>query len=210
MKFSSLLIAALLETAVYAADPSEKQNLRRTVDSESLEKPHAQPPHKHQPRGEKSSSKVTYFTMGGKDQKDQKDQKKEKNEKNEKNEKKEKNEYLHDGGDRQSRIVGGSQSSPGEFPYYVDLGGCGGSLIAPNVVLTAAHCGSYRGDNVVVGAYRSDSTANNAVRVSVSDEVQHPNYDNFSDANDFRLLRLSQDVTVAGSSVILSINGQSS
>lgn len=37
-----------------------------------------------------------------------------------------------------TRIVGGEQSDPGEFPYYVDLNICGGSLIAPDVVLTAA------------------------------------------------------------------------
>ena len=37
-----------------------------------------------------------------------------------------------------TRIVGGQQSDPGEFPYYVDLNGCGGSLVAPDVVLTAA------------------------------------------------------------------------
>lgn len=35
------------------------------------------------------------------------------------------------------RIIGGTPSDPGEFPYYVDLSGCGGTLIAPRVVLTA-------------------------------------------------------------------------
>ena len=45
-------------------------------------------------------------------------------------------------------IVGGSEASPGEFPHQVALlrggvGGslmCGGSLIAPDVVITAGHC----------------------------------------------------------------------
>jgi len=32
-------------------------------------------------------------------------------------------------GDGSNRIVGGTQSDVGEFPYYVDMGGCGGSLI---------------------------------------------------------------------------------
>jgi hypothetical protein len=45
------------------------------------------------------------------------------------------------------RIVGGVDSGPTRFPYYVALvergGGsvvCGGTLIASDVVLTSAHC----------------------------------------------------------------------
>lgn len=47
------------------------------------------------------------------------------------------------------RIVGGTNADVGEFPYQVSLqlkgllgGGhfCGGSIIAPNVILTAGHC----------------------------------------------------------------------
>jgi hypothetical protein len=104
MKYSSLLIAALLQAAAYAADRGEKQNLRRTVESHPLEHPY-KPPHKHQPRGEKSSETVTYFTLGGNNNMDE-------------NKEKIKGSRHDDGGDRESRIVGGSQSSPGEFPYY--------------------------------------------------------------------------------------------
>merc|ERR1712106_441389 len=46
------------------------------------------------------------------------------------------------------RIVGGTEASPGEFPHQIALlrggvGGslmCGGSLVAPNMVVTAGHC----------------------------------------------------------------------
>jgi secreted trypsin-like serine protease len=41
-----------------------------------------------------------------------------------------------------TRIIGGSLAPSDRYPYVVNLEpiGCGGSLIAPDVVLTAAHC----------------------------------------------------------------------
>ena len=46
------------------------------------------------------------------------------------------------------KIVGGTEASPGEFPHQIALlrggvGGslmCGGSLVAPDMVVTAGHC----------------------------------------------------------------------
>jgi secreted trypsin-like serine protease len=46
----------------------------------------------------------------------------------------------------QTSVIGGSQAFPGEFPYvaYVEETrrriSCSGSVVAPRVILTAAHC----------------------------------------------------------------------
>lgn len=49
-------------------------------------------------------------------------------------------------GNRASRIWGDSQEAePYQFPYYTYLStGCGGSLITPDVVMTAAHCSPFK------------------------------------------------------------------
>jgi secreted trypsin-like serine protease len=40
------------------------------------------------------------------------------------------------------RIVGGAEVKSNVYPFFVNLGGCGGSLIHGDLVLTAAHVSS--------------------------------------------------------------------
>jgi trypsin len=111
----------------------------------------------------------------------------------------------------QPRIIGGSESQPGEFPYYVALDGCGASLIAPGVVLSAAHCApggnEYDGRSVRVGAFRSSPVLDtNDVSRIVAEQRTHPNYNDYTIENDFMLLRLQQPVYPADSGVILELS----
>lgn len=83
---------------------------------------------------------------------------------------------------------------------------CGGSLIAEDLVLSAAHCESFRNQEVIVGALRpGDASTSGATRVRVTDWVQHPNYDDRTLENDFAIMKISPPVTLS-SSITLSIN----
>ena len=96
-----------------------------------------------------------------------------------------------------NRIIGGEEAPEGRYSYSVSLQDdyghfCGGTLIAPDVVLSAAHCagGEYK---VVVGRHDLRTDVGDAVEVEV--EMVHPDYDDDTTDNDFMLLFLKRSTT---------------
>ncbi|KAL6428328.1 hypothetical protein ACFW04_008549 [Cataglyphis niger] len=84
--------------------------------------------------------------------------------------------------DEPEAIVGGTPAAPGEFPYQVSLNYqgshvCGGSIIAPTKILTAAHCVDFiRNVNLLLiktGSIYSSSGEVHAVKYI----RMHPSYD---------------------------------
>jgi trypsin len=94
-------------------------------------------------------------------------------------------------------VVGGEDVAEGEHPYMAAIledGGqiCGGSVIASQWVLTAAHCIS-EGASLSVAVGDIDYTEGR--EIAVDNAVVHPDYDTDTSANDVALLHL---VSAAG------------
>ena len=103
--------------------------------------------------------------------------------------------------EQQGRIVGGHTASFQEYPYYVRLddasgnGKCGGSLIAPDIVLSAAHCHDHH-LSAAVNGFTQAILANGAeVNRQIVRKVQHPMFNSRTYEYDYMLLKLDQPVT---------------
>lgn len=99
------------------------------------------------------------------------------------------------GNEVSSQIVNGSISARGARPYQVALTSrgrqfCGGTLIDPNWVLTAAHCMGSGSISVRVGVNRLSS--NQGETISVSRVYTHPRYRDVGFGYDIALLKLSR------------------
>jgi secreted trypsin-like serine protease len=97
-----------------------------------------------------------------------------------------------------TRIVGGTTTS--SFPDCVAVGSatawcCTGTLVAPNVVITAGHCGAGQCANrVFVGEDVASLQAGTVI--NVKDALTHPNYQPPNPTHDLTVLILSNDAAV--------------
>ncbi|MBL8050734.1 MAG: serine protease, partial [Anaerolineales bacterium] len=115
------------------------------------------------------------------------------------------------------RIVGGNPAIPGEYPWQVALIGsnsddefywdagyqfCGGALIDPYWILTAAHCvteddhtqSPASSIDIVAGLYNLEFPISGFQRKNVAQIIRHPNYDDNTLDNDIALMKLTSPV----------------
>ncbi len=106
------------------------------------------------------------------------------------------------------QIVGGEQADVGDYPYFVEMGGCGGALIASDTVLFAAHCEDWRGKQVSIGAYKARSKQDGAQERYCEEYAADPkfNYTDIAPNYDFALCKLDSPVTIDESKVRLVLN----
>ncbi|KAG9414422.1 hypothetical protein AC1031_022044 [Aphanomyces cochlioides] len=98
-------------------------------------------------------------------------------------------------------IVGGKEAAVGKHRYLAGLkelpnatSSCGGSLIAPNVILTAAHCTGNGLSYAVVGSHYLSGSSDGEL-VKVTKEIKHPKNNEVTNSNDVAIFLLERSIT---------------
>ena len=100
----------------------------------------------------------------------------------------------------QPQIIGGTKANRTDYPFTVSLQmwsgahQCGGTLVAPDIVLSAAHC-MHNVRRVVVGVYNLSDTSQIVGDFEITDIFAHPTYIQLNNTFDVALYMMDGNVT---------------
>ncbi|XP_066916917.1 trypsin-2-like [Clytia hemisphaerica] len=107
-------------------------------------------------------------------------------------------------GDGHTRIVGGTNARPGDWPWQVQIDlntdwgryWCGGTLINDEWIVSAAHCFEddtrARNYDIYLGEHDIRSKSGNEQKMEVAEIIMHPGYKYGDVDNDMALIRLKK------------------